>query len=292
MSEVIRLENLTKTYRKRALSQPVEALKNVSFSIRSGRKVGFIGANGAGKTTTLRCLLGFTRVTSGGFYFFGEPGLSLPSRKRIGYLPEQPHFYPFLTGYEFLKFYLRLSGLPPSKEKCMEALKEVNLQEASFRPLSQYSKGMLQRIGLAQSLIHQPELLILDEPMSGLDPDGRRLVKNILQNVASQGVTLFFSTHLLDDVEDLCDDVILMDRGKVSYEGCLDRILDSTQDGYEIVYRDHLNSIRSLSGKGSDFLNRSLFSLVSERSEILDVKKQKKKLDEAFRNWMGKDSST
>lgn len=282
MSEVIRVENLHKSYQKGFIPHRVDALKGASFSVQSGRITGFIGANGAGKTTTLRCLLEFTKVDSGSFYFFGSKGLGMDVRKKIGYLPEHPHFYHFLTGIEFLKFYAELSGVRRSKEELMQALKNVKLEHAASRPLGGYSKGMLQRVGLAQALIHRPELLILDEPMSGLDPDGRRLVRQILKEVAEQGVTLFFSTHLLDDAENLCDDIVLMSEGRVIYSGDLEGVLASGEENFIIHFQTSSGDKQSKECAGQDRMNAEVQAILSQGGKISEVHLKKRRLEDVF----------
>lgn len=232
---MISVVDLKKSYRVGFWLSRFEALKGVSFNVASKKITGFVGSNGAGKTTTIRCLLGFTKIDSGQITFFDNEPLSPEVRRRIGYMPEQPHFYDQLTGYEFLKLHASLSNVSVNRREVEQHLEKVLLAHAMDRKLREYSKGMLQRIGIIQSLIHSPELLILDEPMSGLDPDGRRLIKNLLRDVAASGVTLFFSTHLLDDVEDLCEDAVLMSKGHVQYNGNLKSLLRQGEETYQIV---------------------------------------------------------
>lgn len=282
MSEIIRVENLVKSYQKGFIPHRVDALKGASFSVQSGRITGFIGANGAGKTTTLRCLLEFTNVDSGRYYFFGSPGLGMEGRRKIGYLPEHPHFYGFLTGLEFLKFYAELSGVRRTREDLLQALKNVKLEHAASRPLGGYSKGMLQRVGLAQAMIHRPELLILDEPMSGLDPDGRRLVREILKEVAVQGVTLFFSTHLLDDAENLCDDIVLMSEGRVIYCGDLESVLASGEENFIIHFQTSSGEKLSRECSGQDEMNTELGSILGQGGKVIEVLLKKKRLEDVF----------
>jgi ABC-2 type transport system ATP-binding protein len=197
-----------------------EVLHKVTFNVPQGQACGFVGNNGAGKTTTLKCLLEFLTPTSGEIQFFKEK-LSVENRLRIGYLPERPYLYEFLSAIEFLKFHWKLSfpKLDGFEQKAEEVLKLVGLFENKDKVLRKFSKGMLQRAGLAQALIHNPDLLILDEPMSGLDPDGRLLVKNILKQLKIQGKTLFFSSHLLEDVDELCENLVVIHHGDILYHG-------------------------------------------------------------------------
>ena len=171
METILSVRNLKKSYRKGAFGKPVNALKGVSFDVQAGSITGFLGANGAGKTTTIKCLLGLSLPDSGEVRFFGSPELTADSKRRIGFLPERPYFYEYLTGREFLKFYGQLSARISSSElnqRIDNLLKRVGLQFAGDRQLRGYSKGMLQRVGIAQALVHRPDFIILDEPMTGL----------------------------------------------------------------------------------------------------------------------------
>lgn len=199
-----------------------QVLFDVSFEVPQGLCCGFVGNNGAGKTTSLKCLLEFLTPDSGEILFFGEK-LKVSSRRRIGYLPERPYLYEFLSVWDFLKFHWDLtfdrSESVGFAKKAEEVLKLVGLYESRDKIMRKFSKGMLQRAGLAQALIHNPDLLILDEPMSGLDPDGRLMVKNILKELKKQGKTLFFSSHLLEDVEELCEYLVVVHKGKILHSG-------------------------------------------------------------------------
>ncbi len=199
-----------------------QVLFDVTFNVPEGLCCGFVGNNGAGKTTSLKCVLEFLTPDSGEILFFGEK-LKVSSRNRIGYLPERPYLYEFLSVWDFLKFHWNLT-FDSSKgfsDKAEEVLKLVGLFENRDKVMRKFSKGMLQRAGLAQALIHNPDLLILDEPMSGLDPDGRLMVKNILKELKRQGKTLFFSSHLLEDVEELCEHLVVVHHGKILHSGSL-----------------------------------------------------------------------
>jgi ABC-2 type transport system ATP-binding protein len=287
VEDILTVDKLTKTYRRGFIPKPVLALKEASFAVKKGRITGFIGANGAGKTTTIRCLLNFTHLDSGRFFFFGTPGFGSEARKRVGYLPEHPHFYGFLSGFEFLKFYAQLSGKKKQASEIMDALEAVRLKEAADRPLSAYSKGMLQRVGLAQAMIHKPELLILDEPMSGLDPDGRRLVRNILLEVAQRGVTLFFSTHLLDDAENLCDDIVLMAQGKVVYAGSLEKVLLQSSGQHLLRFEDEAHALHQEEVAGLDKANHRIREILASGGRIVEVSRSRRRLEDVFSQWTG-----
>jgi ABC-2 type transport system ATP-binding protein len=219
---MLKVEGLVKTFKTDIFQKPQEVLKELSFEIRPGRTTGFVGINGAGKTTTLKCVLGFVRPDRGQIDFFGQGPLTTETKKKIGYLPERPYYYDFLTATQFLQFHWDLTGGGPGFEsKAEEVLSKVNLKSVTQKYLRSFSKGMLQRIGLAQALLRKPDFMILDEPMSGLDPDGRYLIKEIMREEKTKGTTLFFSSHLLGDMDELCDDLVVIDQGKLVFQGAL-----------------------------------------------------------------------
>lgn len=219
---MLKVQGLIKTFKTNAFEKPQQVLKGLSFEIKKGRTTGFVGVNGAGKTTTLKCALGFVHPDAGNITFFSVGPLSSELKQRIGYLPERPYYYDFLTATQFLKFHWDLTGGGENFDsRAEEILKKVNLKGVNERRLRSFSKGMLQRIGLAQALLRSPEFLILDEPMSGLDPDGRVLIKDIIREEKEKGTTLFFSSHLLGDMDELCDDLVVIDKGQLAYEGNL-----------------------------------------------------------------------
>ncbi len=204
------------------------ALEGLSLSVQQGEIYGFLGPNGSGKTTTLKILMGLMQATSGGAEILGKPLGDVQVRHRIGFLPESPYFYEYLTAEEFLAFYGHLAGLDRSVlgRKIAQLLDLVGLAEARTRQLRKFSKGMLQRIGLAQALIHDPELIVLDEPMSGLDPVGRKQVRDLILSLRDQGKTVFFSTHIIPDVEMICDRVAIVVKGKLLAEGRVDELVN------------------------------------------------------------------
>lgn len=218
--KVVEVRGLSKKFRTDFYKKPQEALKNISFNIEQGRFVGLIGPNGAGKSTTIKCLLQFIFPDTGRIHFFGE-NFSIEHREKIGFLPERPFFHEFLSGEEFLSLHWSLCGKKAAdfRRHADEILQLVKLSHARNKKLKEYSKGMLQRIGIAQALICQPEFLILDEPMSGLDPDGRILIKEILHSLKEKKLTVLMSSHLLEDVEELCDDLLIIHSGLVEYSG-------------------------------------------------------------------------
>jgi ABC-2 type transport system ATP-binding protein len=217
--------------------------------VRSGEVFGFLGPNGAGKTTTMNVLLGFVPPTSGQAFLFGVDVRQPIARARIGYLPEQTYYYKFLTAEELLRFYARIFRLSSAEtsRRIDFLLKLVELEEVRRRPIKTFSKGMQQRVGLAQALINQPDLLILDEPTSGLDPLGRMKVREIIHRLKLEGKTVFFSSHELGEVETVCDRVAILNQGKLLAEGSVSNITQQHQGSLEraflsmIGYRDPLN---------------------------------------------------
>jgi ABC-2 type transport system ATP-binding protein len=222
MTAILQTQKLRVEYRSRELHQTTKvALHGLDLEVRAGEVFGFLGPNGAGKTTTMNVLLGFVPLTSGAASLFGIDVRQPIARQRIGYLPELTYYYKFLTAEELLRFYAKIFGLSRGEtdKRIAELLKLVELEHAAKRPIKSYSKGMQQRVGLAQSLINNPDLLILDEPTSGLDPLGRMKVREIIQRLKEQGKTVFFSSHELGEVETVCDRVAIVHQGELKAVG-------------------------------------------------------------------------
>lgn len=235
---VVSVNGLSKTYRTGFwLNRLLTPLKDCSLTVRHGETFGLLGPNGAGKTTTIKCLLGITRPSSGGGTILGCPLGDQQIKRRVGYLPENPYFYDFLTAWEFLEFAGEIFCLPHTvlKERIPQLLDLVglSLDTARKKQLRTYSKGMLQRTGMAQALINDPDLVFLDEPMSGLDPIGRYQMREIIISLRQQGKTVFFNSHILGDVEAICDRVALLVEGKLVCQGSLDELLGISQ-AYQI----------------------------------------------------------
>jgi ABC-2 type transport system ATP-binding protein len=235
----VRVEGLRKTYRTGFWRRPAETLKGVTFTVPRGRAVGYLGANGAGKTTTLKVLVGLLEADGGTAEVLGMPVSDPACRRRVGFLPENPYFYEHLTAREAMAFYGGLSRMDPAAAaaRTMPLLARVGLEAAADRRLGEYSKGMRQRLGLAQALLHDPELLILDEPMSGLDPFGRLLVKDLMLEERARGRTLFFSSHILGDVEEVCDHAIILAGGRVTADGPVRELLGGGPAEFEVALR-------------------------------------------------------
>ncbi|XXX73546.1 ABC transporter ATP-binding protein [Sorangium sp. So ce134] len=225
---LIDVRGLLKTFRVGFLRRrAVEAVKGVSFGVRRGEIFGFLGPNGAGKTTTIKMLTGLIAPTGGEAYLFGARVPSPEARRKIGFLPENPYVYPYLTPREFVELCGRLSGMRGAslRGRAMEVLDQVKIAYAADRQVRRLSKGMLQRTGLAAALVADPEMLILDEPMSGLDPVGRKEVRDLIFAERDQGRTIFFSTHILSDVEAMCDRVAILREGQVVVSGAIRQLL-------------------------------------------------------------------
>ena len=230
--QVIEITNLTKDYEVGFLrKRKVRALDGLSLSIDRGQIFGFLGANGAGKTTTLKLLMRLIFPTTGSARILGHDIQDVSMHQRIGYLPENPYFYDYLTAREFLDYCADIFGLPSAvrKQRTAGLLARVKLDEKRWdTQLRKYSKGMLQRVGLAQSLINDPEVVFLDEPMSGLDPVGRREVRDLIAALRDEGKTVFMCSHILSDIEVLCDQVAILKRGRLAQVGYLEELRRTT----------------------------------------------------------------
>lgn len=224
---IIETRNLSKTYRDFWGRQKVRALKALDMEIRRGEIFGLLGPNGSGKSTTIKLLLGLLFPTSGRALVFGQDASDVSKNEKIGYLPEESYLYKFLNAEETLDFYGRLFDMPASlrKERTAELIEIVDLQRDKHRLLKEYSKGMTRRIGLAQALINDPELILLDEPTSGLDPIGTRDMKNLILKLRDQGKTIVMCSHLLADVQDVCDRIAILHRGELKELGRVDSLL-------------------------------------------------------------------
>jgi ABC-2 type transport system ATP-binding protein len=235
----VRVDGLGKDFRHNWTRKIKTAVHDISFEVPEGEVFGLLGPNGAGKTTTLRMLLGLLPPTRGQAFLLGRPAGPPESRQDVGFLPENPYFYDHLTALEFLEFSGELAGMPRSSARAQakELVERVGLSHAATTRMRKYSKGMLQRAGLAHALMGRPRLLFLDEPMSGLDPIGRREVVDLIRELKEQGTTVVFSSHILHDVEVLCDRVAILRAGRLLRAGTLDALLEDGKAGAEIVLR-------------------------------------------------------
>ena len=235
---VIRAEGLCKSYPMGFWRRRVRVLTELSFSVFRKEVVGFLGPNGAGKTTTLKILNHLAFQDSGRVEIFGEDtGRNADARRRLGFMPEQPYFYEYLTGTEFLALCGHLTGMERKEiaRRSRELLARVGLGDAGGTAIRKYSKGMMQRLGLAQALLHDPELVVLDEPMSGLDPMGRMEVRSLIRELREAGKTVFFSSHIISDVEALCDRVIILQKGRKVAEGTVEEMMGKEIQYVEVV---------------------------------------------------------
>jgi ABC-2 type transport system ATP-binding protein len=240
-------EHLKKSFRKPFTGARVEAVRDVSFSAEAGEVFGFVGPNGAGKTTTIKMIVGLIFPTSGTARVFDVAAPSREAMKRVGFLPESPYIYPYLTPREFVTMCARLSGLGGSElqRRVMAIIERVGMSDAVDRPVRALSKGMTQRVGLAAALVHDPDLLILDEPMSGLDPVGRKDVRDLILEERARGKTVFFSTHILSDVETLCDRVCILRKGEVALAGRIGELLDGASTLSEVALQDVTEALKA-----------------------------------------------
>lgn len=239
MDPVIELRNLRVEYPAQKAGQGRKrAINDLNLNVRPGEVFGFLGPNGAGKTTTMNVLLGFVNATGGEAFLFGVDVRQPIARQRIGYLPELTYYYKFLTAEELLRFYARIFGISrgDADRRINQLLKLVELEQVRKRPIKTYSKGMQQRVGLAQALINNPDLLILDEPTSGLDPLGRMKVREIIQRLKDEGKTVFFSSHELGEVETVCDRVAIINQGELKVEGQVASLVEKYKANLEKIF--------------------------------------------------------
>ncbi|MCD6454606.1 MAG: ABC transporter ATP-binding protein [Candidatus Aminicenantes bacterium] len=233
----IEIKDVRKSYKQGFFLEKKEVLHGVSFKVKTGAVVGLLGPNGAGKTTTIKILMGISNPDSGEVYIFGK-SQSKMVREKIGFLPETPYFYDYLTGREILKSFAGFFSIKVNVERRIdEVIELVGLKGHENKWLRSYSKGMLQRIGLAQAILHDPQLLVLDEPMSGLDPMGRREFRDIITSLKKRGKTILFSSHILQDVEMICDEVVMIYNGRVIKQGVLEEMLSGEIKYYEVTVK-------------------------------------------------------
>ena len=243
-SLAIEIKDIVKSYRSSFKKETFKAVDNVSLSIESGEVYGLIGPNGSGKSTTMKALLGLVTPTSGTCKVFGCDATKVDARSEIGFLPENPYFYKHQTAAETLKFYGKLCGMKGKSlnKKVDELLELTSLENAKNRRIGGYSKGMLQRVGLAQALIQDPRLLILDEPTAGVDPIGSREIRDLIFRLKEDGVTIFLCSHLLEQVQEVCDRVGIIFEGKMVNEGTLDE-LTAIENQHEIIIENANTSL-------------------------------------------------
>lgn len=252
----ISIRNLTKVFPIPFKRERLLAVKELSLDVEPGQVYGLLGPNGSGKSTTMKIVLGLIPPTSGSTQIFGRDSSMVDSREDVGFLPENPYFYKFLTGAETLMFYGKICGLRGAalKDRVGELLKLVGLENARDRRLAGYSKGMLQRIGLAQALVQEPRLLVLDEPTAGVDPAGSREIRDLIMQFKSRGITVLLCSHLLGQVQEICDRIGILHRGSLVREGKLEELI-SIQNQTELILEnlspELLGEIQKLIGKSN-----------------------------------------
>jgi len=301
MQAQVRAEALSKTYRVGFFARRVRAVEDLSFEVRAGEIFGLLGPNGAGKTTALKMLLGFVKPTSGHAFIAGQRVGTVASRRQLGYLPENPALYEFLRGDEYLVFAGRLCGLSraDARKRTVELLERVGLAGRADRPIRKFSKGMVQRLALAQALVGDPRIAILDEPMSGLDPIGRKDVRDLILQLRDEGRTVLFSTHILSDVEAICDRVGILVEGRLTDCGALadlvapgaravelvvenvppDLVARLQQDGTRVLQRDRA-TVLTFRDEGQ--ARAALSAAVSSGATIVSLTPHRRSLEELF----------
>ncbi|MBW2188087.1 MAG: ABC transporter ATP-binding protein [Deltaproteobacteria bacterium] len=251
---VLEVEGLRKVFHIGFFRKRVEAVNGTSFNVKRGEIFGLLGPNGAGKTTTIKAILQLIFPTEGEIRLFGRSADDREAAKRVGYMPENPYIYQYLKPLEFLDLCGRLVGLSKADRlaRSEAMIDKVGLRHAVDRPIGKFSKGMMQRIGIAQALLHDPELLILDEPMSGLDPIGRKEVRDLLLEQRERGKTLLFTSHILSDVEELCDRVVIMQQGKITSEGRVHDLVETAGRRVEVRLSGASHALKdALSSRGA-----------------------------------------
>ena len=302
----IETQNLTKEYPYGFLHlKRKTSLENLTMQVEDGEVFGLLGPNGAGKSTTIKLLMGIIFPTTGSAQILGKPVSDVSMHRDIGYLPEQPYFYDYLTAAEVLDYFARFHGFSAAerKERVQKMLQKVGLETAGKIQLRKFSKGMLQRVGLAQAILHDPKLVILDEPMSGLDPVGRREVRDIILELKNAGKTILFSTHILPDAETLCDRVGVIAGGQLRGVGAPGSIVGVKSLGMEIVFEltgsgPQFEAIRAKAAQsGANYrmnaAEAELYAVLTELGEggakIISVTQIKPTLEDFFMELVGKD---
>lgn len=294
---MIKFESIKKSFKEDFWKKGNVVLENVNFEIKKGEIVGFLGANGAGKTTSLKIMMGFIEADEGKVTFDKSLGINHNEiMAKIGYLPERPYFYPHLTAREFTKYVSTLADVSQSvfDLRLDKWSKIFKIDFALDRKLSGFSKGMLQRIGFVTTLIHNPEIVILDEPLAGLDPMGRKEIKDVMLSLKKEGKTIFFSSHIVSDVEEVCNEVIVLEKGHIVYEGSIDQLIrKNLHPNYRIkLINDNVISLKNKYKsqeqtedeiifevdviKKNDFLVEAL----ENKNEILSVEQDRPSLEE------------
>ncbi len=284
---MIQIKNITKSFQANFWEKKFIALDDVSFSIHSGKMTGFLGANGAGKTTMMKVIMSFISPDSGEVIFSKELGNDNNKIfSKIAYLPERPYFYPYLTGREFLEFMGKLNDVSHERleKEILYWSERLKIDFALSRKVRDYSKGMLQRLGLASVLLHDPLFILLDEPLSGLDPVGRKEFKDIFLELHQKSKALFFSSHIVPDIEEICDELIVLDKGKLFYQGRMDEILKSNSESHlELLYLDQ-NGQKIQEFLGEDQRDLRLKKIFEDGHSVISLKAKNRTLEDIIYN--------
>lgn len=267
------IQRLTKVYPIPFRREKVTAVRDLSLTVEPGQVYGLLGPNGSGKSTTMKIVLGLVTPTSGRTEIFGRDTTAVESREEVGFLPENPYFYKYLTGEETIRFFGRLCGLSGAKltSRARELLKLVGLEDAANRRLGGYSKGMLQRIGLAQALVQEPRLLVLDEPTAGVDPAGSREIRDLILDFKKRGITVLLCSHLLGQVQEICDRVGILHQGALVREGQLDELI-SVENQTELI----------LENASSELLARLQTEIAQSPAKLVETRKPQRTLERFF----------
>ncbi len=294
---MLRFENISKNFQSDFLLRPTQVLNNLSFEVHRGSLCGFLGANGAGKTTAIKIIFKFIRPNFGKIIFDESLGKDWDSiRKSIGYFPERPYFYPYLSARQFAHYIGGIEGL--SNRVIGERLKDLserfNIAHALDEKVKNFSKGMLQRLGLITAIMHRPQILILDEPLSGLDPYGRTEFKNIFKELNTKGTTLFFSSHIVSDIQEICDSLVVIEKGKLIFNGKTRELIEkSLESALEVRIRDCNGVFANFQSKASfkvdqdtvfqiekSGINEFLRKCLNNNVEILSIRPLEKTLEQ------------
>jgi len=293
--DAIKIKHLRKCFRSNFYFRKIPVLRDINLQVRSGEIYGFLGPNGAGKTTTIKCLLNLIHYDSGEIEILGKNSRHIGIRGEIGYLPEHPYFYPHLTAEELLRFYAHLFSIPISRNRIQDLIRKVGLEGKGKIKLQKYSKGMIQRIGIAQSIINDPRIVILDEPFSGLDPIGRKDLRDLILELRDEGKTVFFSSHILHDIEALVNRVGIIFNGVTLKEGRISEMVEKTAHSHEILFTlpggtspDSLGlKIQQKDNKffvkvGNEEKDRFISRVIASRGRILSVSPNRMTLENIF----------
>ena len=275
----ISIQNLTKIYPIPFRREKVTAVKDLSLTVEPGQVYGLLGPNGSGKSTTMKIVLGLVSPTAGKTEIFGRDSTAVESREDVGFLPENPYFYKFLTGTETLRFFGKICGLGGAKlrERTRELLALVGLEDAADRRIGGYSKGMLQRIGLAQAMIQEPRLLVLDEPTAGVDPAGSREIRDLILDFKRRGITVLLCSHLLGQVQEICDRIGILHQGALVREGRLDDLI-SIESQTELI----------LENATPELLAEIQASVARAKARVIEQRKPQTTLERYFLEVTGK----